>query len=62
MDSNNTFLKRVWEVSIVEELILVKAALSLPHTVDVLALVATTLTMRSSGLLLCEGTQIWFHA
>lgn len=57
--SNNTFLIREQEMLILEEQ---KAALTLPHTVDVLALVAPTCTVRSSGLLLCGGTQLWFPA
>lgn len=51
--SNNTFLIREQEMLIFEELIPGKAALTLPHTMDLLALVAPTFPVRSSGLLLC---------
>lgn len=62
--SNNIFLIREQEMLILEELIPGKAVLSLPYTTDMLALVAPTPTFpeRSSGLILCGGTQLRFPA
>lgn len=53
--SNNIFLIREQEMLILEELIPGKAVLSLPHRMDMLALVAPTFPERSSGLILCGG-------
>jgi len=60
--SNNTFLITEQDMLILEELIPAKSVLTLPHVMDMLALVEPTFTVRSSGLLLCGGTQLWFPA
>ena len=58
----NIFLIKEQEMLILEERIPAKVALTLPDTMDMLALLAPTFMVRSSGLLLCEGTLLWFPA